>query len=75
MEKECVIDRMSLFVGYVGVYSSILRPAQRYGVSGTEIFFPTGERKFVRGQTAQPIGIAVVLATVRAGQDGGRGFA
>ena len=66
MDGECVLDRMSLVMGYAGVYSSFLkhayRAAERYGVSGAEILARAGERKLVGGQEDQLIGIALELA-------------
>jgi 4-hydroxy 2-oxovalerate aldolase len=66
MDAECVLDRMSLVMGYAGVYSSFLKhafaAAQRYHVSGAEILVRAGERKLVGGQEDQLIGIAVELA-------------
>jgi 4-hydroxy 2-oxovalerate aldolase len=70
MDGECVINRMSLLMGYAGVYSSFLRhverAAQSYGVSGAEILLRAGRRKLVGGQEDQLIGIAVELAAERA---------
>ena len=67
MDGECVLDRMSLIMGYAGVYSSFLRhayrAAERYGVSGAEILIRCGERKLVGGQEDQIIDIAVELAS------------
>jgi 4-hydroxy 2-oxovalerate aldolase len=54
MARDCVLDRMSLMLGYVGVYSSFLeharRAAERYGVSGAEILKTCGQRGLVGGQ-------------------------
>ena len=65
MDGECVLDRMSLIMGYAGVYSSFLRhayrAAERYGVSGAEILTRCGERTLVGGQEDQIIDIAVEL--------------
>jgi 4-hydroxy 2-oxovalerate aldolase len=54
MAHDCVLDRMSLMLGYAGVYSSFLeharRAAEHYGVSGTEILTRCGQRGLVGGQ-------------------------
>ncbi len=66
MDDECVLDRMSLIMGYAGVYSSFLkhayRAAERYDVSGAEILLRCGEDKLVGGQEDQIIQIAAELA-------------
>jgi 4-hydroxy 2-oxovalerate aldolase len=71
MDGECVLDRMSLIMGYAGVYSSFLRhayrAAERYGVSGAEILMQCGERKLVGGQEDQIIDIAAELSTAIGG--------
>jgi 4-hydroxy 2-oxovalerate aldolase len=65
MDGERALDRMSLIMGYAGVYSSFLRhayrAAERYEVSGAEILMRCGERKLVGGQEDQIIDIAVEL--------------
>ncbi|MFI5042732.1 MAG: 4-hydroxy-2-oxovalerate aldolase [Acidimicrobiales bacterium] len=66
MDGECALDRLSLIMGYAGVYSSFLRhafrAAERYGVSGAEILTRCGQRKLVGGQEDQIIDIAAELA-------------
>jgi 4-hydroxy 2-oxovalerate aldolase len=73
MDGECALDRMSLVMGYAGVYSSFLkhayRAAERYGVSGAEILARAGERKLVGGQEDQLIGIALELADETHGRE------
>ncbi len=63
MDEECVLDRMSLVMGYAGVYSSFLkhayRGAERYEVSGAEILLECGRQRLVGGQEDQIIQIAV----------------
>jgi 4-hydroxy 2-oxovalerate aldolase len=70
MDTECTLDRLSLIMGYAGVYSSFLRHAyragERYGVSGAEILLRCGERQLVGGQEDQIIEIAVDLAEAKA---------
>ncbi len=69
MDDECVLDRMSLIMGYAGVYSSFLkhayRAAERYGVPGADILMECGRRKLVGGQEDQIIQIAAELAAGR----------
>ena len=77
MDDECVLDRMSLIMGYAGVYSSFLRhayrAAERYDVSGAEILLRCGERKLIGGQEDQIIDIAIELQGERAGRVGATG--
>lgn len=79
MDDECVLDRMSLIMGYAGVYSSFLkhayRAAERYRVSGAEILMRCGERKLVGGQEDQIIDIALEIAAEQGGASGGAGGA
>ena len=67
MGGECVLDRMSLTMGYAGVYSSFLEHARRaaagYGVSGTDILRVCGERGLIGGQEDLIGEIAFELAT------------
>jgi 4-hydroxy 2-oxovalerate aldolase len=71
MDGERALDRMSLIMGYAGVYSSFLRhayrAAERYEVSGAEILMRCGERKLVGGQEDQIIDIALELRDEQAG--------
>lgn len=66
MDDECLLNRMSLMMGYAGVYSSFLKHADtqaaRYGVSGAQILSEAGRRKLVGGQEDQLIEIALGLA-------------
>jgi 4-hydroxy 2-oxovalerate aldolase len=66
MDEECVLDRLSLMMGYAGVYSSFLkhayRAAERFGVPGAQILLECGRRKLVGGQEDQILQIASDLA-------------
>ncbi len=69
MDSEPVVDRLSLIMGYSGVYSSFLKhayqAAQRYGVSGAQILLECGRQRLVGGQEDQIIHIAATLAAAR----------
>lgn len=71
MDQECMIDRMSLVMGYAGVYSSFLKHAYRaaaeYDVRGADILMRCGERELVGGQEDQIISIAAELAAEQRG--------
>ncbi len=71
MDQECILDRLSILMGYAGVYSSFLlhayRAAERYDVSGAEILLRCGRAKLVGGQEDQIIEIAAQLASEGAG--------
>jgi 4-hydroxy 2-oxovalerate aldolase len=71
MDDECTLDRLSLIMGYAGVYSSFLkhayRAAERYDVSGADILLECGRQKLVGGQEDQIIQIAAELARSQAG--------
>lgn len=66
MDDECVLDRLSLVMGFAGVYSSFLkhawRAAQRTGVSGAEVLLECGRRGLIGGQEDQILPIAAELA-------------
>ena len=66
MDDECILDRLSITMGYAGVYSSFLkhayRAAERYEVSGADILMECGRRGLVGGQEDQIIQIASTLA-------------
>jgi 4-hydroxy 2-oxovalerate aldolase len=73
MGGEAQLNRLSLTMGYAGVYSSFLKhadiQARKYGVSGAEILIEAGRRKLVGGQEDQLIEIAVGLANRRKAHD------
>ena len=67
IEREPVMDRNSIVMGYAGVYSSFLLhaelAAERYGVPAHEILLEAGRRRYVGGQEDMLIDIAVALST------------
>jgi 4-hydroxy 2-oxovalerate aldolase len=72
MDSECVLDRLSLIMGYAEVYSSFLkhayRAAARYEVSAPEILVRAGARKLVGGQEDQLIDIAIEIQAEPVGE-------
>jgi 4-hydroxy 2-oxovalerate aldolase len=71
MDGECLLDRLSLTMGYAGVYSSFLKHAdrlsKRYDVSGAELLIRAGARKLVGGQEDQLIDIALEIVAEQRG--------
>ncbi|WFE41103.1 4-hydroxy-2-oxovalerate aldolase [Micromonospora sp. WMMD998] len=69
VDREPVMDRASIVMGYAGVYSSFLlhaeRAARRYGVPSHEILREAGRRRYVGGQEDLLIDVAVALAAAR----------
>lgn len=66
MDREQILDRDSLLLGYAGVYSSFLlharRAQQRFGVPAAEILIELGRRRAVGGQEDWIIDVAAELA-------------
>lgn len=76
MVRPVQIDRLSLMLGYSGVYSSFLLFAERagkeYGVDARDILIRLGELKAVGGQEDWIIGVAQELANEKKQLQGGK---
>jgi len=66
MPKPVRIGRVSLTMGYAGIYSSFLlhadRAAEKFGVDARDILVELGKRKLVGGQEDQIVEVAMALA-------------
>ena len=66
MLKPVRIGRVSLTMGYAGIYSSFLlhadRAAEKFGVDARDILVELGKRKLVGGQEDQIVEVAMALA-------------
>lgn len=65
-DRQPIVDRASLILGWAGVYSSFLlhaeKAAQRYGVSQADILLEIGRRRAVGGQEDMIVEVALELA-------------
>jgi len=72
-EREPIVDRSSLIIGWAGVGNSFLlharRAGERYGVSEVEILLEAGRRRLVSGQDDLIPDIAHELSVRKRGSD------
>ena len=73
MDSECALDRLSLIMGYAGVYSSFLRhsevAAQKYGLKTVDILVELGKRRMVGGQEDMIVDVALDLLAAQKEQN------
>ena len=66
MPKPVRIGKVSLTMGYAGIYSSFLlhadRAAEKFGVDARDVLVELGKRKLVGGQEDQIVEVAMALA-------------
>ena len=78
MVKPVRIGKVSLTMGYAGVYSSYLlhadRAAEKFGVDARDILVEIGKRKLVGGQEDQIVEVAMKLAEEKKQGVGSKNF-